>query len=293
MLMGSLLGIAAQPASPATLDRVRESGTLRLGYVVDARPFSYRDASGKATGYAVTLCERVTAAVKQELGLPGLRAELVPLTLAERREAVAQGRVDLFCGADTATLGRREHVDFSIPIFPGGVGALMREDAPSRMRKILSGEPEPERPRWRASLGQILEKRTFSVHAGTTTQKWLEGRLEEFDIIAEIDPVDSYDTGVDRVLARRADVLFGDRAILMDAATRSASADDLIVLGRQFTYEPLALGLERGDSDFRLLVDRTLSRLYRSGEISAIYAPHFGQPDEAMQQFFERSALPE
>ena len=36
-----LLGVvAAIPASAATLDRIRESGRIRLGYVADARPFS-------------------------------------------------------------------------------------------------------------------------------------------------------------------------------------------------------------------------------------------------------------
>ena len=41
------------------------------------------------------------------------------------------------------------------------------------------------------------------------------------------------------------------------------------MLDRSFTREPLALALRRGDDDFRLLVDRTLSRLFRSQEIGA------------------------
>ena len=52
-------------------------------------------------------------------------------------------------------------------------------------------------------------------------------------------------------------MFFGDRPILLDAAQRSASSGDLVVLDRLFTVEPLALALERGDEDFRLLVDRT------------------------------------
>jgi len=88
-------------------------------------------------------------------------------------------------------------------------------------------------------------------------------------------------------------VLFGDRAILLDAATRGPSADDLIVLEREFTYEPLALAFARGDEDFRLLVDRTLSRLYRSGEIGDIYKSFFGEPDADVLAFFRFVALPE
>ena len=39
------------PASAATLDRVRETGKLMLGYRDDARPFSYKGGDGKVTGY--------------------------------------------------------------------------------------------------------------------------------------------------------------------------------------------------------------------------------------------------
>ena len=88
---------------------------------------------------------------------------------------------------------------------------------------------------------QILEGKTFSVVAGTTSESWLAGRLDKFQLTAKVVPVDSYEAGIQRVLDRSSDVFFGDRAILLDAAKRSPSARDLIVLDRQFTYEPIAL----------------------------------------------------
>jgi len=42
------------------------------------------------------------------------------------------------------------------------------------------------------------------------------------------------------------------------------------------TLEPYALALPRGDSELRLLVDRTISRLYRSGRINDIAKSAFG-----------------
>ena len=58
-------------------------------------------------------------------------------------------------------------------------------------------------------------------------------------------------------------------------------------------YEPIALASVRGDEDFRLLVDRVLSRLYRSGEIGVIYTKFFGEPDASALEFFRFVALPE
>ena len=39
--------LAAMPASAATLDRIKETGTIKLGYLADARPFSFRNESGQ------------------------------------------------------------------------------------------------------------------------------------------------------------------------------------------------------------------------------------------------------
>ena len=286
------LSLVPGPAAAATLDRVRETGKLVLGYRVDARPFSYQDASGKAIGYSVTLCESVAAAVKAELGVPELALEWVPVTLDQRFQAVAQGKVDLMCAVDTATLERRKEVSFSLPIFPSGIAALLRADAPVPLQDVLAGRPATG-PIWRASPARVLEGKTFSVVTGTTSESWLSGRLKDFQLTAKVDPVENYDDGIIHVLDRDADVFFGERPILLEAAAESQSAADLIVLDKLFTYEPVALTLARNDDDFRLVVDRALSSTFKSADFRDVYAKWFGAPDEAVLAFFRQSAMPE
>ena len=291
----ALLAAALLPPAQAagTLERAAQAGKLRLGYRADARPFSYRDESGSAAGYSVELCKAVAEAVKAELGASALAVEWVPVTIDGRFREVQQGRVDLLCGADTVTLARRREVSFSIPVFPGGIGVLLHTKSSFRLRQILTQGEAARRPLWRASPAQILEQQTFSVVAGTTSESWLQERRETLKIPAKVVTVDSYEAGIQRVLERKSNVFFGDRAILLDAATRSAAARDLVVLDRHFTHEPLALGLTRGDEDFRLLVDRTLSRLFGSKEFRDLYGKWFGEPDESALEFFRLSALPE
>jgi ABC-type amino acid transport substrate-binding protein len=55
----------------------------------------------------------------------------------------------------------------------------------------------------------------------------------------------------------------------------------------------LALALTRGDEDFRLLVDRSLSKLYASTAFVGIYKKWFGEPDEPTATFFRWNILPE
>lgn len=283
----------AASTSASTLDRVRASARIRLGYRVDARPFSYKDESGQAAGYAVALCQKIADAAKADLGLGTLAVEWVPVTVATRFTAVQRGEIDVLCGPDAITLAARRDVAFSIPVFPGGVGALLRADAPLRLREVLSGRPPAPTPIWRANATQILQARDFTVVASTATETWLAGRASDLDVVAKIAPVNSVDAGVQAVLDRRADVFFAERSVLLEAARRSASPGELLVIDRLFTYSPLALTFRRGDDDFRLLVDRTLSHMYGSGEIGGLYAKWFGEPDGNAMTFFRWNTLPD
>ena len=282
---------AAQRAPATALDRIKAAGRVKLGYNPDARPFSFRDESGNAAGYSVALCLKVADAIKAELGAGTLTVEWVPVALADRFTAVQRGTVDILCGADTETLERRQMVAFSTPIFPGGIGALVRTDASARLKEILSGAPARQTPNWRASSTQLLQAQTFAVIGGTTAEPWLNGKLREYKHTAKVTPVTSFDAGVQAVLGRKANVFFGDRAILLDAAARPAAGGKLMVLDRFFTHERFALVLPRGDEAFRLVVDRALSTFFVSGDLAGLYVQWFGEPDEQTLTFYRWNTL--
>lgn len=277
----------------ATLDQVRQSSKLTLGYRVDAAPFSYQDAAQKPAGFTVTLCQKVADALKSELGLAALNVEWVPVTLADRFNDLQQGKVDLLCGADTATLSRMKEVAFSIPIFPGGIGAMLRSDGDPQLRALLADAPPLSHPIWRGAPARtFLEKKTFSVVSDTTSETWLASRMKEFQIEASVVPVANYDAGIKRVLDRSSDAFFGDRPILFEAA-RKAGSEDLVILDHLFTYEPLAIVLRRNDDDLHVIVDRAVSRLFRSSDMSKLYTAWFGRPGSLTTIFYQLSALPE
>jgi ABC-type amino acid transport substrate-binding protein len=283
---------AANPQA-GTLDRIRARGSLKLGYRTDARPFSFQDDSGNAVGYSVELCKRVAESVKSELNLFALKVEWVPVTVDNRFSSVQQGAIDVLCGSETVTLKRRKQVAFSTPIFPGGVGVLLRSDASPRLRSILSGHPEDTRPMWRGVALNILREQIFATVAGTTAEQWVKVRSKELQVESRMAAVPSYDAGIQAVLDRKANALFAERAILLSVVRHHPESGSLEVLDRQFTFEPLALAIAPGDEDFRLLVDRTLSRAYDDPGFGDMYAKWFGKPDAGAITFFRWSALPE
>ena len=276
--------IATTSVSAATLDRIRESGHVRLGYLADARPFSFGSGSS-ADGYSVALCQRVADELKAEPGLGGLVVDWVPVEGDDRLSAVQQGSVDVLCVPTSVTLDRRQAVAFSIPIYAGGLRAAVRADAPAQLRQAL-GDTPVQRPVWRGSpAAKYLGKSSFAVVTGTTAERWLADRLHEFQIDARTVPFPDYRTGVQALLDRKADVLIGDPSIIL-GAVESGAANRIVVLDRMFTHEPLALALARNDDDFRLVVDRALAKAYSSDDFRALYRKWFGEFDEPTRLFF-------
>ena len=294
LLASLLLGFAsARPTlAQGTLDRVRESGRLTMGYLADAQPFSYTDASGKAAGYAVSLCSRIGDAVRGALRLPTMSVDFVAVPLDERFRAVEEGRIDILCGAEP-TLERRALVDFSIPILLSGTGVVIRTDAPARLEQVLSGREPAKQPIWRGTLDQAPERRVVAVIGGTPLEKALIDRLRVSRIVVDIVSVKDNAAGIRMVLERRAAAFFSDRALLLDAKRRGPSGNELVVLDRLFRRAQVALAVRRDDDDFRLVVDRTLSELVRSGAAGTIYTSYFGAPDREALDFFQLVALPD
>jgi polar amino acid transport system substrate-binding protein len=293
-LIAALIALAAfaGPVSAAgTLDKIRQSGKIALGYRAEAQPFSYRDDQGNPAGYSVALCQAIADGLKTDLGLANLSIEWVPVTIDDRFSAVQQGKVDLLCSAETETLSQRKEVSFSLPVYPSGIGALLAADTPPELQEILERGSPPTKPIWRGSPARtLLEAQTFSVVANTRAVDWLRERADAFDIDAKIVPVDSYDAGVQRLIDGTSDVLFGE-ATLLAAAKRSPGARDLTLLDRRFTNEPIALVLARGDEDFRLAVDQKLSQLMRSDSFRSLYSRWFGEFDQSTARFFRDTIL--
>jgi putrescine:ornithine antiporter len=294
-LLAVPLLLAQQPVQPPqrALQRLRATNHISVGYRVDARPFAYKDEGGRAAGYSVELCQTILEAIKQDASIPAPVVDWVPVKATDRFEALLDGKIDLLCGATTITLTRRMHMSFSIPVFGGGVGAVIRKDAPAALQDVLGGRVATANPAWQAAAAQALQSKGFAAMEGTTAFTWLHARMGDLHVLADVVPVKTYEAGVQAVVDQKVDAFFGERATLLDAARRQSFSTDLAIVDRLFTYEPIGLGVRRGDDELRMIVDRTLSRLYTSGGIVPIYARWFGTPGEAVLTFFRMNALPE
>jgi polar amino acid transport system substrate-binding protein len=293
MLVFGLL--AAGEVHAQTLARIQRAGRINVGYLTEQPPFSYTGPDRRPKGYAVDLCNSVVEGLRTRLHFPELIANYVPANRATALELVESGQIDILCGAVPETLKARERVSFSIPIYVGGIGVLVRADAPAVLTRILNGQVPHTGPTWRATINGGLESRVYAVLAGSTSESWVRERLTSAGVIAKVVTVRTQEAGIALVRQKQADAFFADRMSLQTYVTEvkgSDSTSELTVLDRRFTLEPAALALTRGDEDFRLAVDTALSHLYRSSDILPTYTRYFGEPTETARMLFQAYAVP-
>ncbi|MGF1445803.1 MAG: amino acid ABC transporter substrate-binding protein [Pikeienuella sp.] len=286
VLILAMAGFSAPVAGAGpVIDRILSQGEIRLGFRTDAPPFSAL-VDGRPQGFTIDLCALVAQSIKENAGLEAINARFVPVGTGKRFEAVAQGEIDILCGATTATLARREVVSFSLPVFLTGVSVVMRTDAPELAQRVLL-EPSPESlsP---ATVASALEGLALGVRRDTTAAAWLDEAG-----IGGVVQVERHESAFAALESGELQGYFADRAILLGQAQALKAGEGLALSKKTFTHEPYALAIPRGDDDFRLAVDRALSGLYRSTAVVSLMERHFGPVSPDVAHFYRLTALPE
>ena len=255
-----LLAMAAGPAAGQeirpTLDKIKETGVLQLGYRETSRPFSFRGSDGQPAGFSVDLCLQVAAAIRESLKLPGLKVAWLAVTPADRIPSLVKGTIDLECGSTTITFGRMEQVAFSHMISVDGGSLLATAGSGIGTVKDLAGK-------------------RVGVIPNTTTEKALAAALAAASVRATVVPVPEVAEGLRGLEDGRLDAYASDRILLAGLLATSKEPAKLRLSGEFFSYEPYGLMMRRGVNAFQAQVNRTLSTLYRSGLVQ-IYERWFG-----------------
>ena len=269
-------GLAADDGG--TLARIRASGKMVIAHREASPPFSFLDDRKQPAGYAIDLCLRIAKAVKDHLGLAELDVRYVAVTAENRLQTVADGAADIECGNTTNTLSRQQTVDFTNTIFVTGASLLARPETNITTLADLRGK-------------------TVTVVEGTTTEKVLTERLKRELIDATIVTVKDHNAGVEALMAGKAAAHAGDQLVLIGLAKAAKQPGHFALASEVFSYEPYALAVRRNDADFRLVANRALAQLYRSGEIGEIYKRWFGdwggKPSQLLLAMFALNGLPE
>ncbi|MEM7056532.1 MAG: amino acid ABC transporter substrate-binding protein [Pseudomonadota bacterium] len=248
--------LASGPSLADVLSNIKDRGSIRLGIRADAPPFSYLDEETEPAGLAVKLCHEVTKRLAIELGLEGLEIEHKIVNAKTRFPALQEGLTDLHCGPATATLSRRQFLDFSILYFVDGAGIATRKGAYEKVFDTRKG--------------------TLGVVAGTTTEALVNQLISDEKLDAELVTFASHNRGLKALAEEKIDLYFGDRSIVLFQIGAHGLFDKIVVRNEVLSFEPYALAMRAGERNMQLAVDRALSEIYGEGLIFEIIDQELG-----------------
>ncbi|CCE01441.1 amino acid ABC transporter substrate-binding protein [Bradyrhizobium sp. STM 3809] len=243
-----------------TLQKVKETGTITIGYRETSLPFSYIDDNQKPLGFALDICGRIVDEIKATLKLDKLDVKLTPVSSATRIPLMANGTIDLECASTTNNLERQRLVSFSHTYFL---------TANRYVAKAASG----------LKTIDDLKGKTVASTSGTTNIKQLYEANTARQLGLNIVAVKDNAEGFLMVENGRADAYVMDDILLAGLVASAKTPSDYAISTDQFSMpEPYGIMLRKDDPAFKAVVDRATAKLYTSPEIATLYAKWFMTP---------------
>jgi glutamate/aspartate transport system substrate-binding protein len=251
--------VATPSLAQDTLKKIKDSGSITIGHRESSVPFSYYDDKQQVIGYAMDLCNKIAEAVKKELKLTKLDVKLNPVTSATRIPLIANGTVDLECGSTTNNLERQNQVGFTITHFVTANRFVSKKA--SKLNTV-----------------DDLKGKTITSTSGTTNIKQITEIGAAKNLGLNILPAKDHAEAFLMVETDRAAAFVMDDILLYSLVATSKSPGDYTISKDALSVEPYGIMLQRGDAAFKKVVDAEMTRIYKSGEINAIYDKWFTKP---------------
>ncbi|MCO8088479.1 transporter substrate-binding domain-containing protein [Acinetobacter indicus] len=246
-------------SSSGTLEKIKKSGTIVLGYRDSSIPFSYiADTPNQPVGYAHDLQLKVVEALKQKLEIPDLKIRYNLVTSQNRIPLVSNGTVDLECGSTTNNQERQQQVAFSVGFFQVGSRLLTAKDSGIQDFADLKGKK-------------------LVTTAGTTSERYIRQHEKELGIGEIISAKDHAESFL-MLQSGRAAAFMMDDILLAGEKSKATDPDKWVIVGTAPIQEIYGCMLRKGDAEFKQVVDDAIKATYSSGEINQMYNKWFQQP---------------
>lgn len=257
--VAALIGLVAAtgPAQELpTFQRVRQTGAIVVGHRDIAIPFSYYDGQHRPVGYSIDICMRIVEAIKVELGLKRVDVTFKEVSAATRIPLVANGTVDMECGATTNNATRQLQVSFATATFVSSTRFASKKSA--RL----------------GSLEDLRGKRLVAV-AGTDNVLQLSEISSKRQLGIIIVPAKDHTAAFHMLETDQVAAYAADDILAYGMIARSKAPADYVISTEPLSVEPYGIMLRKGDPDLKRVADGVIVKLFKSGEIHQLYGKWF------------------
>ena len=258
-LVSGMLAVTGATAQEGTLDKIKKSGAITVGYRDASIPFSYYDENQHPVGYAMDICAVVVNAVKNELKMSSIQVNYQLVTSANRIPLMANGTIDLECGSTTNNLEREKQVWFTNTHFVTANRWVSKKSAHLKSLNDLKGK-------------------TVVSTAGTTNIKQITEINAAQNLGMNIISANGHPEAFQMVETGRAAAFVMDDILLYSLQAQARNPADYEIDPVPLSVEPYGIMLRKDDVAFKKVVDKATADLYTSGGIVPIYNKWFLKP---------------
>ena len=227
---------------------IKKKGELVVGVLGTDEPNSFIDPKTRElVGYDVDLGKAIAKKI-------GVKPVFKQLAVAARIPELQQGHVDILAASLTHNKEREAQIDFSLTTFVTGQKVLVKK---------ASGIKD---------VADLAGKRVVTVKGGT----------QEPNVRKAVPTVDvvTFETTQQAFLALQQGKGVGyvnDESSLIDDFGKLGERNkDYAILPTNLSVEPLALGIKKGETAVKSIVDDTLRELEKSGDAEKIFFKWYG-----------------
>lgn len=235
-------------ASPTTLDKIVQSGTIVVGTDASIRPLSFVDPqTGNIEGFVPDLV-RLYA---QKLGV---KANIMDIRWDGLFPSLDTGKIDLVAANVTVTIPRTAKMDFIDPWLFTGASFMVKKDSPYQSQSDLNNSS--------VTFGETKG----SVYVGIVQTDFPKAKVLQFDTQADY---------TQALLTGRINAVVDD-ALVIQLSAMKGHEDQLRVLPGSFMPQSYSFAVRSGDNELAHSLDVFFRMIKLDGEYAAIYKKWMG-----------------
>ncbi|NJB66659.1 polar amino acid transport system substrate-binding protein [Desulfobaculum xiamenense] len=244
MLAGQALAADFEMSQKSTIETILKSGVLRVGLDPGYAPFEMTDKNGKVIGFDVDIAKELAKAMGVKLEVVNTDFDgIVPALLADKFDIIISGM--------TLTQERNLQISFADPYIAAGQAVLVNK----KFEGVVKSYRDLNDPKY-----------TVASRIGTTGEMATKRMMPK----ANYKSFDKEPDGAMDVANGQSDAFVYDLPFCVVFMAQQGGKN-LFILDKPFTYEPIAMGIKRGDPDFLNFLNNFMKQIKSDGRYDRIY----------------------
>ena len=244
MLAGPALAADHELPQKSTLNTILKRGELRIGLDAGYLPFEMLDKKGNFIGFDVDLAKEMAKAMGVKLTIVNTDYDgIIPALLTDKFDVILSGM--------TVTQERNLQINFADPYIVVGQAMLLSK----KLEGTISSYKDLNDPKYTVAsrigtTGEMATKRLMPKAVYKSFDKEADGAME--------------------VANGNADAFVYDLPFCVVFMAQQGGKN-LVLMDKPFTYEPLGMGIKKGDPDFLNWLNNFMRQIKADGRYDRIY----------------------